>query len=239
MLLFILFFSYCISASQQNKPLAASASDDSSRNPSNIEVRRPPENILEKFRSDRDFKYDEIKSDKNILEHISTWINDQLNKVFQSEGFYYVREYLGYLIAIFAILIVLYILKKTKLHGFIYSTNELKNNFKEFKEDINSLDFEAIISEALRNKQFKTAIRYYYLKSLKNLSDKNLIEWKVYKTNYQYFKEIKEPALQKSFGELIYLFEYAWYGDIPVIEELFIESERNFSRFNLLVNEIK
>ncbi|NJN27553.1 MAG: DUF4129 domain-containing protein [Cyclobacteriaceae bacterium] len=45
------------------------------------------------------------------------------------------------------------------------------------------------------------------------LANKDIIDWKVYKTNHDYAYEIQDEQYRMPFSQLSYLFEYVWYGD--------------------------
>ena len=51
----------------------------------------------------------------------------------------------------------------------------------------------------VERKDYKLAVRYLFLKSLKLLSEKEIIELRNNKTNHQYLSEIKNSKFQKHF----------------------------------------
>ena len=72
--------------------------------------------------------------------------------------------------------------------------------------------------------------RYLFLKSLKLLSDNDIIEYKKEKTNYQYLAEIKDMQLARTFREVAYRFDWIWYGDFPIDERLMENSRHEFNK---------
>ena len=70
-----------------------------------------------------------------------------------------------------------------------------------------------------------------FLKLLKELTDKNLISWKIDKTNSDYSIELSNSKYSKQFKELAFLYEYIWYGDFPVDDTNF---KSTISKFNEL-----
>ncbi|MFN3640268.1 MAG: DUF4129 domain-containing protein, partial [Flavobacterium sp.] len=54
---------------------------------------------------------------------------------------------------------------------------------------------------------------------------KSIIEWDPDKTNADYLYEIKQPATQRQFAYVSYLFNYTWYGHFEVNQPLFEKSK--------------
>lgn len=135
-------------------------------------------------------------------------------------------------LAIIIILIVVYFIVKmiiNKEGGWIFSRSSKKINVTEnVEENIHTIDFKTIVSEAVQGKNFRVAIRYYYLWLLKSLSDKEIIEWDIEKTNSDYLYEINDVALQKDFRFLSYVYEYSWYGEFELTEEDFYKAQNAF-----------
>ena len=67
-----------------------------------------------------------------------------------------------------------------------------------------------------------------FLNVLKNLSDKKLIDWNVEKTNHDYLKALKTEQSKTVFAELLYIFEYVWYGEFEVNEETYHQLKKKF-----------
>jgi hypothetical protein len=209
-----------------------SSEEDFDVNPGNYSLRKPSQESINKFKKDKEFNYTEAEGPSNLLELLSAWINEQIMKLIQSKGFGIFQEYLSYFIAAAALLIVIIILSKNKLGNIVYGIKDADfTTFRETCEDINKIDFDALISSSLINKEFKIAARYYYLKSLKLLSDNKFIDWQINKTNKQYVYEILNAELKKSFQELTSIFEWIWYGDYPLEESSFYETQKNFRNF--------
>lgn len=103
-------------------------------------------------------------------------------------------------------------------------------NVKE--EDITQIDLETLITQALEQKDYRLAVRYMYLKVLKQLSFKELIQWHFEKTNSDYYREIKDPALKSDFTRVSYLYEHIWYGEFTLDNQGFNKAKAVFERIN-------
>jgi hypothetical protein len=202
-----------------------------------IEVRIPPDVILEKYRSDSSFDYEnKLENKEDWITKITSWINEQLRGLRYSDTYSTALDVLYYILILFALIIIVWgLLKGDK--GFLFFGKSVENeiNLTEQKEDINQINFDQLILRAIENKNYKLAIRYLFLKSLKLLSDNDIIEYKKEKTNYQYLAEIKDMQLASTFRETAHRFDWIWYGDFPIDEKLMDNSQQEFNKlFRLL-----
>jgi hypothetical protein len=83
-------------------------------------------------------------------------------------------------------------------------------------EDIHAIPFDEAINEALKNGDYRFAIRLLYLQNLKLLADKELILWQPNKTNTDYLRELTDDSTRQVFKNVTNIFEYAWYGSHAV-----------------------
>ena len=105
---------------------------------------------------------------------------------------------------------------KVDLRGLWSGKSSSKIKIEYVEENIHEMDFEKLIQSAIEEKDYRKAVRLFYLSTLKKLADKNIIDWQPGKTNYDYLLEIKTQSIQPIFKELNYFFQYVWYGDFPV-----------------------
>jgi cell division protein FtsX len=132
------------------------------------------------------------------------------------------------------LILIVYLLIKNDTRGLFYGKSaSVKIDFSEFEEDIHEIDFDALIEEAERRKDFRKVVRLQFLKLLKQLSDKDLIKWKIDKTNRDYIMELTDHSQKKSFRELARLYEYIWYGDFQTDEQHFREAIAKFKTFRV------
>ncbi len=96
-----------------------------------------------------------------------------------------------------------------------------KTTLHELDERPMETDLERFLREALENKDFRLAVRIYYLMLLKILHDKNFIEWKKNKTNMDYLAEVnKHPSYPRLSNNTI-MYEFIWYGEKSLGESQF------------------
>ena len=103
-----------------------------------------------------------------------------------------------------------------------FNKNEVK------VEKIDDVDFKKLINEAKQAKDFKMAVRYYFLWYLKLLTADNYIKWNKDKSNTDYKNELRGTARLDEFSLLAYLYEWVWYGNVSLDEEKFAAVESHF-----------
>lgn len=79
-------------------------------------------------------------------------------------------------------------------------------------------DIPSLIKEALQEKNYRLAIRYYYLLILKELKERKIIDYQYQKTNQEYLTEIETSSLRSDFNQITRLYDFIWYGSFPVNE---------------------
>ena len=190
-----------------------------------IDLRMLSDDILEKYKNDPEFDYDGgPKEAEDWISKIKNWINQQLAILRSSKAYSTLLDYLYYGLMIAALILIVRGLIKADRRGLLFGK-------------INSNDFDELISIAIESKQYKLAVRYLFLNSLKLLSEKGLIELKNNKTNYQYLSEIKNNQIADVFRNTTSSFEWIWYGDFPVDENIMKSSQNDFSElFGLIAS---
>ena len=98
----------------------------------------------------------------------------------------------------------------------------------DYAVNIIAVDFEKLIKQSIQSGEHRLSIRYYYLFLLKKMSEKELIEWDVEKTNSDYIYEIKLPQLKADFEYLSYLYNYIWYGEFDISQQEFEKAKKAF-----------
>ena len=123
-----------------------------------------------------------------------------------------------YTVLALALIYLVYVLKKEGSHSiFNNNTSKTLNTEEEITADnIKSTDIRTLIKNAEINKDFRLAIRYNYLLTLKTLNTKQHIKFEDDKTNTQYLNEINDKPFKEEFAYLQYLYNYIWYGKFSI-----------------------
>ena len=142
-------------------------------------------------------------------------------------------QFFLWIMAAFFVLFILYKLFLTE-GAFRKKTTSLKNTSPQVEEEIinSESDFERLILLALQSNNYRLAVRYQYLQTLNKLAAKNLIEQAADKTNNNYVREITNKNYQNDFAALTLNYEYVWYGEFAIEENIYRRLETGFSQFN-------
>ena len=204
-----------------------------------IDVRLLSDDLLDKYKNDPEFNYDGGPEEADDwITKIKNWINQQLAILRSSKTYSTLLDYLYYALMIAALILIIRGLIKADRRGLLFgkiNSNEIK--MIESEEDISQINFDELIAAAAERKDYKLAVRYLFLKSLKLLSEKELIELRNNKTNYQYLSEIKNNRISSAFQIATSRFEWIWYGDFPVDEKVMKSSQNDFNElFGLIAS---
>lgn len=93
---------------------------------------------------------------------------------------------------------------------------------------IEELDLKKYINDSVAAGNYRNAIRYLYLDSLKSLSASKKIEWDFQKTNSDYYRELKDPDVREQFKKVSYVYDYVWYGEFAIDQETFNSARTQF-----------
>ncbi len=180
-------------------------------------------NGKDKFDYDREFEVEE-SGEPSIIWKILAAIGSLFAYLFQS--------FFGIVVLLLLVGLLVYIIVKNSDTAFIKKADlDLSPvSFPEI-ENIEEVNYEALLSSALKNNDFALAIRYHFLHCLKSLQKLKLINWHREKTNYEYLSEVPE-SYYDAFRRLINIYEHVWYGKFSATEETY----RNLT---MLVDQIQ
>ncbi len=94
------------------------------------------------------------------------------------------------------------------------------------------------LNEAIRNGNYRLAIRFLYLQSLSRLAEKGWLQLSPDKTNYQYVRELAKPQLKQSFARITLHYEYAWYGDFTIAADVFELVKQELEQFQQSIKQL-
>jgi hypothetical protein len=101
-------------------------------------------------------------------------------------------------------------------------------DLEHIEENLQEIDLDPLITEAVTTKQFSLAIRLYYLATLKELAAKGSIRWQRDKTNRIYLSEMVNNPLFGRFKATTQVFERIWYGGTALEESSFLVLQPEF-----------
>lgn len=206
-----------------------------------VQPRQVDTALLGAYLANNDFDYDRLRETRSLWDRFSHWLQELLGDVLPGswgDGFFiFMTEWFPYISVAIAVGLLVWVIARGGI-GRPFSRKPAVTGvgeFQEFDEDIDAMDFDALIVSAVDAGNFRRAVRLLYLKTLKDLSDKGMVEIRREKTNADYLREISSPGLRAPFSDVTLLFEYVWYGDIPVDGALFPRLRETFTTFNTML----
>lgn len=102
----------------------------------------------------------------------------------------------------------------------------------EMDADIAADNWEALLQRAVGNNDLHQAVRYSYMWLLQMLQEAQLIRYREDKTNFDYYKELRDTAYKQSFRQLSRQYEYVIYGNYAM-------SAAAYNQYIDLFNQVK
>ena len=99
-------------------------------------------------------------------------------------------------------------------------------------EDIFAINYLKEIDKAARQENYRLAIRLMFLRLLKNLSEKNIIQYNHGRTNFDYLLQLQPTRYYKDFFRITRNYEYSWYGQFEVNEQAYHIIRNDFDNFD-------
>ncbi len=195
---------------------------------SSVQIKEITDKDLKRYKQDSSFNYEIEKKEKNTwVKDIKAWFNNILHKFFKwlfgAEKAVGALSFFLRIIPYLLLVVLIFILIKFFINTNIKRLNSSKKNqnivsLSEEEQIIKNENIEELITNAVAKKNYRLAIRYYYLLILKLMSEKKIINWELQKTNNDYINEINKIELRKKFTHITRLYNYIWYGDFPINE---------------------
>lgn len=118
-------------------------------------------------------------------------------------------------------LLVFLVLKVLGINPFNRKVEKNKINIAldELEENLDTAAIDPHLYEAIKSKNFKLAIRLYYLMIIQKLALKEKIIWKKHKTNKHYLNEIRNKEEYLPLKKLTLTYEKSWFGESDITED--------------------
>ena len=201
-----------------------------------IEERYIDTSAVNFYREDAAFKYNDIVkpfATDSFWQMLLDRIGYYIDKFFSINGVADLWQLLIYGLAFFLVLYGISKLFGMNFTNLFYNKKVLNSevDYETVEENIHEIDFAKLIEASIAEGSYRKAVRLYYLKTLKQLSDKEIIDWQKNKTNADYRYEIERSEHANAFSEITTIFDYIWYGEFPVDRTLFVQTENKFKQF--------
>jgi hypothetical protein len=215
------------------KPIHHSLQVDSSK----INIRHFNATALDQYLKDPDFNYQtDNYTSESLWSRFWGWIWHIIEKLLGNTrvSSSHPTSYLKYLLLTAAAGLIIYVIIKAVGVDNIFNreSKPIEIPYTESLENIHEITFDEEIEKAMAQRNYKLAVRLLYLRSLKQLSDAQLIHWQIEKTNATYLNELINTEQRQPFSVLTRQFEYVWYGDFPI-------DGQSFQNINTLFHDFK
>ena len=132
-----------------------------------------------------------------------TWLMQRLNGLLSELfGTSTVRDIATPLIVALALLVtalLAWLLWRNHLK-FFFRSRQLETGLADADDTIYGIDFDAAVREAVSRSDYRQAVRYVYLQTLRHLSDQCLVDWQPQKTPSQYVAEYGNDDFRRLTG---------------------------------------
>lgn len=201
---------------------AANAQTSISRDTSAVNVRTLPDDALNKYRQNNDFKYKIIEErSQSLWDRFWTWFWRWIDDAYENEGVLNGTKFIIYTIAFGLILYAIFKFSGMERRNLFRSGKSSAIVFKEVDQDIREMDFPSAIRQAEEAGNYRLALRLQYLNSLRSLSDRNIIQYAINKTNHDYARELTGTPYADSFARVTLLYEFGWYGEFDITRSMY------------------
>ena len=134
--------------------------------------------------------------------------------------------FLGLFISVVIAFLVGLFLKYQK-SKFVFEKAQSKMEMEEeLDEHTHDSDLQLVLNEAIRQEDYRMAIRVVFLLTIQGLGHRELIKLEKGRTAKEYINELSDDRIQKALSDLNYLYNYSWYGGFTVAKVDYIHSEK-------------
>ncbi|MFN3875203.1 MAG: DUF4129 domain-containing protein [Flavobacteriales bacterium] len=179
------------------------------------EARRFDEQRLAELRAAYDYDRD-LRRAPSWWELLKDWILRRLERMLGSSAGSFVVKNLAYIIAVIAVAAAIVIIRRNGLSAAFHGAPRSAAQVIAEEEDIRALDLPALIREAEAAGNLRQAIRLRYLQVLRRLVEQGLLEWRPDRTDRDYLRQLRDPALRERFAHAALVFQWVWYGHAEV-----------------------
>jgi hypothetical protein len=178
-------------------------------------ARRLSAEEVNKLRNDDDFWYANYVFSKEEEEKAKAYkSSDDSHKVY--DAFLWVIAVIG-----FVAFLIIY-LSNSNVGMFRRSKNlRIDDESDPEMDDIFGINYEKEIEKAVNAGNYRLGVRLLFLRLLRRLSDKNVIQYKQDRTNFDYVMQLSNTTWYNPFIRLARHYEYVWYGKFSVDQKQF------------------
>ena len=162
-----------------------------------------------------DYQREFVGMQTSLWDWLMMQVRDFLSSLFGSDTASAITQPLLIASGLVLLLLLVWFVYKTRPE--LFHRNRQLVSGDEEEETIYGIDFDAVIRQAVAAGDYRQAVRYVYLQTLRHLSDHALIEWMPQKTPTQYIRECDND----DFRQLTNLFLRVRYGNFEATPSMY------------------
>jgi len=194
---------------------------------------------IAKYKSSNDFKYLEKAENDSWWTRFKYWL---ALKYLQFKNWFFDQFGTSSLVSLFLKVLPYFLLgglllligwlfsKFNPSSSLLKSSNQPDVLLNEEEEIIRSENIEDLIASAVKDLNYRLAVRYYYLFLLKLLNQKGIIHYEFQKTNSEYLSELKGVEFKEMIKRSIRHYDFIWYGNFSIDRMQFLQAESSFKK---------
>jgi hypothetical protein len=195
--------------------------------PARLQSRVLPDSTLKKLRADDDFWYVTYPFEKEKEKK-----EEEPDTPFLETTFFQTLLWLV-IIGGFAAFVIIY-LANSNVGLFRKNNKAIASGDEEYIETDNifEINYQREIDKAINSSNYRLAVRLLFLRALKNLSHKNIIQYKPDRTNFDYLMQLHSTKYYNDFFRITRDYEYCWYGQFDIEPGKFSIIKNDFESFD-------
>ena len=162
--------------------------------------------------------------------------NDENEKDASFEKTSWLNTNVFLIILVLALAAIIFFLIKNNIVGKNRGQTSAVAEEPEESENIFDINYQKEIGNAIANGNYRLATRLMFLRLLKQLAEKNIIQYKQERTNLDYLLQLGSSKYYTDFFRLTRNYEYVWYGKFDPSPESFGIIRNQFENFDNRIN---
>ena len=200
--------------------------------PDSLQIRNLPDTVIKKLQSADEFWYVNYPFKK-----IKTQEEEKQEETSFADSTFFQTILWFVIIGGFAAFVIIY-LANSNVGLFRKAGKKMITDEEENVETDNifEINYQREIDKAISNSNYRFAVRLMFLRVLKNLADKKVIQYKHDRTNFDYLMQLHSTRYYNDFFRLTRNYEYSWYGQFDIEPAKFFIIKNDFESFDHNLN---
>jgi len=164
----------------------------------------PDTALIHAFQQDAAFDYQRelVDGQVSLWEWLMLLLNGVLSELFGSAVAHDIAMPLVVALALVVTALLVWLLWRNYPELF-FRSRKLEAGLADGADTIYGIDFDSAVSEAAGRGDYRQAVRYVYLQTLRHLSDRGLVDWQPQKTPSRYVAEYADGDFRRLTGHFL------------------------------------